>query len=102
MGSEAAAHHASRVGRVHLTIGELAGVEPDLLKLAFDVFRERSICEGAELVIRMVPASWACRECGHPLERGARLRCETCGRPGELREGDEIILERLEMEVSDV
>jgi hydrogenase nickel incorporation protein HypA/HybF len=99
---EAAAHHASRVGRVHLRIGELSGVEPDLLKLAFEAFRERSICASAELAIRLVPVSWVCRSCARPLPEDSVLRCQVCGQPGKLNQGDEIILERLEMEVSDV
>lgn len=100
--AEAFAHHASRVGRVHLRIGELSGVEPDLLKLAFETFRERSICAGAELTVRLVPASWVCRSCALPLPEDAVLRCQLCGQPGKLSQGDEIILDRLEMEVSDV
>jgi len=100
--AEAFAHHASRVGRVHLQIGELSGVDPELLKLAFETFRERSICQGAELTLRLVPASWVCRSCARPLHKNAVLRCEACGQPGKLSQGDEIILDRLEMEVSDV
>jgi hydrogenase nickel incorporation protein HypA/HybF len=100
--AEAFSHHASRVGRVHVRLGELSGVDPELLKLAFETFRERTICEGAELALRLVPASWVCRSCGQPLPKDAVLRCEECGQPGKLSQGDEIILDRLEMEVFDV
>lgn len=100
--AEAAAHHASRVGRIHLRIGELSGVDPELLRLAFETFRERSICDGAELEVRLVPASWSCRACQYVLPQNAVLRCPVCGEPGKLSQGDEIILDRLEMEVSDV
>jgi len=100
--AEAVAHHALRVGRVYLRIGELSGVEPDLLKLAFEAFREQSICEGAQLEVRLVPVSWVCRSCARPLPEDRVLRCQVCGQPGKLNQGDEIILERLEMEVSDV
>jgi Zn finger protein HypA/HybF involved in hydrogenase expression len=31
---------------------------------------------------------------------GERLRCPDCGLPAALRAGDEIVLERIEMEVS--
>ena len=99
---EAAAHGASRVHRLRVRIGELSGVELDLLKTAFDTFRERSICEGAELAIESVAACWACPACDRPLERGAILRCGSCDRPARLVQGDEIILERIEMEAPDV
>lgn len=99
---EAAVHRAERVHRLHLKIGELSGVELDLLKTAFDTFRERTICEGAELEIDAVAPTWACPSCERTLERGAILQCEQCKRPARMVQGDEIILERIEMEAPDV
>jgi hydrogenase nickel incorporation protein HypA/HybF len=99
---ESDAHGGARVHRLFVKIGELSGVELDLLKTAFDTFRERTICDGAELAIDTVAASWACPSCNRPVVRGAILRCDTCGRPARMIEGDEIILERIEMEAPDV
>jgi hydrogenase nickel incorporation protein HypA/HybF len=99
---EAAAHGGARVHRLHVKIGELSGVEVDLLKTAFDTFRERTICEGAEMKIDTVAPSWACPSCKRTVARGAILRCDTCGRPARMIAGDEIILERIEMEAPDV
>ena len=47
-------HGATEVHRVRVQIGEAAGVERELLKTAFDTFRERTICDGAELTINTV------------------------------------------------
>ncbi len=99
---EARANDAVRVHRLYVTIGELAGVEIDLLKTAFDTFRERTICEGAELTINSVAPAWACPSCERTVERGSILRCDTCGRPAKMIQGDEIILERIEMEAPNV
>ena len=99
---EAALLGGTRVYRLHVKIGELSGVEVDLLKTAFDTFRERTICEGAELAIDSVGAAWACPSCERAITRGAVLRCDTCGRPARMIRGDEIILERIEMEAPDV
>lgn len=99
---EAEAHAAARVHRLHVKIGELSGVELDLLKTAFDTFRERTICDGAELSIETVTPVWSCPGCSRDIERGSILRCETCGRPARLVRGDEIILERIEMEAPHV
>jgi hydrogenase nickel incorporation protein HypA/HybF len=99
---EATAHGGCRVHRLHVKIGELSGVELELLKTAFDTFRERTICDGAELAIDMISAVWACPSCKRAVERGAILRCDTCGRPARMIQGDEIILERIEMEAPDV
>ena len=47
-----------------------------------------------------VPAAWACRRCERPAS-GA-LRCAGASAPAELVAGDEIFLDRIEMEVPDV
>ncbi|HEU4613567.1 MAG TPA: hydrogenase maturation nickel metallochaperone HypA [Kofleriaceae bacterium] len=46
-----AAHPGAVVRRVHVQIGDYAGVEVTLLRTAYDVFRERTVCETAELAI---------------------------------------------------
>lgn len=100
--AEAASRGASTVRHLSVSIGELAGVEIDLLRTAYGVFRERTLCENAELSIVPVPARWECPVCRAPLARGAILRCPDCGVPARLAAGDEIVLDRIEMEVSDV
>ena len=90
------------VRKLHVRIGELAGVELELLRTAFTTFRERSVCDGAELAIESVPAVWRCSRCDCAIGPGAVLRCPTCGRAAKLVTGDDIILERIEMEVPDV
>lgn len=67
----AAAHPGAIVRRVHVRIGDFAGVERVLLQTAFDTFRARTVCETAELAIEAVP-------------------------------GDDLTLQRVEMEVPDV
>jgi hydrogenase nickel incorporation protein HypA/HybF len=99
---EAQARGAKKVVALRVRLGELSGVDPALLATAFDTFRERSVCEGASLAIERAAASWACPRCAAPVERGAVLRCARCGVPARLVEGDELILERIEMEVPDV
>ena len=96
---EAAARHAVAVHRVRLTIGELSGVEPELLDTAFGIVREGTICAGATLEILRVPARWACSGCGAAITAGGILQCARCGAPARLTAGDDILLEQLEMEV---
>lgn len=91
---------ARAVRGVLVSIGELAGVEPDLLATAYATFRERTVCESAKLTILPVAARWACPECRESIVRGAILACPRCGAPARLAEGDEIVLERVEMEVA--
>jgi len=95
-------HPCAIVRRLHLRIGELAGVEVELLRTAFDTFRARTVCDCAELAIRSVPAAWRCTRCNAEIASGAVLQCLACKRPATLVAGDDIILDRVEMEVPDV
>jgi hydrogenase nickel incorporation protein HypA/HybF len=90
---------AVRIHRIHLRIGELSGVESDLLASAFEICRENTLCAGAELEIHPVATAWVCPECGSEIDRGSILSCTRCGSPARLQRGHEIILERIEMEV---
>jgi hydrogenase nickel incorporation protein HypA/HybF len=100
--AEAAARGAVAVHRLRVRIGELSGVETSLLKAAYETFREGSICAAAELEIVPVAARWSCPACAVDLAPGGPLRCPTCGGPAGLAEGDEIVLDRMELEVPDV
>ena len=90
-------HHATGVTKIVLKIGALSGCDPALFERAFETFRERTSCARAALSIVPVPAAWRCTGCGEALE--SRLRCPRCGSSGRLAAGDEILLERVEMEV---
>ena len=100
--AEAAPRRGAAVHRLHVRIGEVSGVEIELLRTAFGVFRDRTLCQDADLSIVPVPARWECPRCLGPIRRGEILRCEGCGVPARLAAGDEIILDRIEMEVADV
>jgi hydrogenase nickel incorporation protein HypA/HybF len=95
---EVTAHGGVQVHRVRVAIGELAGVEVELLRTAFETIRHRTCCERADLDVRHVEAQWECPACGIGLPRGAPLRCRECGQPARLRAGDEIMLDQIEME----
>jgi hydrogenase nickel incorporation protein HypA/HybF len=92
-----AKHPGARVRRVHVDIGEI-----ELLRTAFTTFRDKTICENAELAIHPVAADWRCPACHKEIPVGASLRCPECHRPAALVAGDEITLARVEMEINDV
>ncbi len=100
--AEAARRGAEFVHRLHVRIGEASGVEVELLRTAYGVFRERTLCENAPLSIALVPARWECPRCLAEIPRGGALRCRDCTVPARLAAGDEIVLDRIEMEVPDV
>ena len=91
---------ASRVRAVTVSVGELAGVEPDFLKHAYEMVRVGTLLEGATLEVQVVPARYLCPGCGRRFGRGEVLRCEGCDRPARLEgEGEEILLRAVELEV---
>lgn len=98
--SEARSHRATHVVRVRVRIGELAGVESDLLQSAFELAREATLCATAELEIVPTAAQWECPTCGSAIPPGSVLRCSRCQTPAKLSSGDEILLERIEMEAA--
>jgi hydrogenase nickel incorporation protein HypA/HybF len=98
--AEAAHGYAEpRITEVRVRIGELSGVETSLLRKAYDAFREGTLCRDAALMIETAPARWACPRCGGDVVSSGVLRCARCDRPARLVEGDEILLERVAMEV---
>ena len=99
--AHARAQGATAVRRVTVGMGELAGVDPGLFATAFEMFRTAGPYRDTELCIRRVEARWVCGGCGSRIPRGEVLRCASCGTPARLAAGDELILERIELEVPD-
>lgn len=85
---------------MHVVLGEMSGVEHDLFRFAYEGLRARSVCAEAELELSSVAARWACPRCDRTIERGRRLHCVECDLPAKLASGEEIVLERIEMEVN--
>ncbi|MCD0485024.1 hydrogenase maturation nickel metallochaperone HypA [Streptacidiphilus sp. ASG 303] len=69
------------VERVHLRVGELAGVVPDSLHFCFSLACEGTVLEGAELRTEAVPGRARCGPCGGEWDTGMppRLGCPRCG-----------------------
>ena len=90
---------ASRVDSIVLSIGPLAGVEPELLSRAFEVARAETVARDAELQIETGPIVVECRTCGSTGEaQPNRLLCPSCGDwKVNLKQGDELLLLRLEI-----
>jgi hydrogenase nickel incorporation protein HypA/HybF len=98
--SLAGARKATAIHRLVVSVGELAGLDPELFQTAYDTFRAGTICERATLELKRVPAAWACPGCGRVIPKGEVLTCPACALPAKLSAGaDEILLETVEMEV---
>jgi hydrogenase nickel incorporation protein HypA/HybF len=93
-------HRALAVRGLEVALGELSGVDAGLLETAYGVVREGTPCAEAALRLRRIEAVWKCRACGRRVDGGRALLCPGCNGPAALASGDELLLERIEMEVA--
>ncbi len=92
-------NHATKIFKVGLTLGEMAGVEVEALTLSFDVLKKNTPADGAELAIRRVPISATCNKCGKTfqLER-YNFFCPECDGILILQSGRELLVEFVDCE----
>ncbi|MFV0435794.1 MAG: hydrogenase maturation nickel metallochaperone HypA [Desulfopila sp.] len=98
----AAENSASRVLRVTMEIGPLAGVVIDAFRFGFDVLcQEDPLLEEAELVIEVPDVRYTCLTCHHQqVTAGPRPdKCTACGDVFlSADSGTDLLLRQVEME----
>jgi hydrogenase nickel incorporation protein HypA/HybF len=98
-------HAAGRpVSRVEVAVGHLRQVVPSALAFAFELVAQGTPAEGAELVMKQVPAGGCCRACGIESRLdGFPLVCPACGSADvEVIAGEELLVESLDVEEEEV
>jgi len=96
---QAVKHGATRVSRIVLRIGTLAGVDLDALRFAYEALAPGGPADGAVLEIESVPARAHCASCHTEFGagRGFIFQCPQCGDySGDIRAGRELGIARLE------
>lgn len=95
---EAKRHGGERILTITLRVGQLSGVEPDCLALAFEVVMADSPAADAQLEIETVPAEGRCRVCAalFPVPAGL-LVCPHCRGSASLVRGQELQLVSMEI-----
>ena len=96
----AKANDASKVTKVVVKIGVMSGVEPELLKTAFDTFKEKTVCESAEFIMNIQPILIRCDSCKSEstLEK-LEYCCPKCQSIElEVLDGEDMYLMQLELE----
>jgi len=91
---------SQKITKVEVKIGVLSGVEPYLLQSAFDTFKEKTICDGAEFVMHMQDVVIRCHDCDKEFTlKKNEFNCPDCkGFNIETIDGEGMYLMRLEME----
>ena len=96
---EMRSHQASAARCIKISVGELSGVEAELLSYAFEIAREDTLLRTTELQVTPVSARWLCTGCARDVDSQKGLVCDSCGNPAHLVEGGEIIFESVELEL---
>ena len=95
----ARANDATKVTKVIVKIGKLSGVEPHLLETAFNTFKEKTMCDGAEFIMNIQPLVVRCIKCKeeNTLDKN-NFECPTCKGEVQVIDGEDMYLMSLEME----
>lgn len=93
-------NEATKISKVVVKIGVLSGVEPDLLQIAFDTFKEKTMCEDAEFIMNIQPVVIKCGKCSTQSELSKHeYACPKCQSVEiNILDGEEMYLMQLEME----
>lgn len=94
---------ATRVLKVNLSVGVMTEAFPEALEFAFQVLREGTLLDGAELAITMVEPRSECLECGAVFDHDRfHMNCPECGTPfTKLLQGRELTIDSIEVDLPD-
>lgn len=93
-------NEAESVTKIVVKIGKMSGVEPHLLEIAFNTFKEKTVCDGADFVMNVQPLTIQCAQCDAVTELGEIFyKCPECeSLDVKVIDGEEMFLMTLEME----
>lgn len=94
---------ATKVTSVQLSIGRMTEAIEDVLVFAWEALSTGTMCEGAELKVKMVEPRSLCPACGTEFEHDRFHRaCPNCGNAlTELIAGREMQLDSIEVDIPD-
>lgn len=93
-------NNATKIIEVTAKIGVSSGVEPHLLQVAFDTFKEKTICDQAKFIINVQQLKLKCKDCAFEFEtKEIRYYCIKCeSLRVKVLDGEDMYLMNLKME----
>jgi len=87
------------IEKVVVVVGKMAGVEPHFLQKSFDVFKENSCCENAEIELEIEDVYIKCFECeGVGKIKNFNFYCPKCGsEKTKIIKGQELYIKYLQV-----
>lgn len=94
---------AERVCKVSLSVGEMTEAIADALYFSFDILKEGTLMEDADLEITMIAPRSRCLECGVEYDHDRfHAACPECESPfTELIAGRELTIDSIEVDLPD-
>jgi len=91
---------ASQVTKLVVKVGVMSGVEPELLKTAFDTFKEDTVCHNADFIMNIQKVKIFCNICNKEYElQKNEFLCPVCNSSNiKILDGEEMFLMSLELE----
>jgi hydrogenase nickel incorporation protein HypA/HybF len=90
----------ARIKNIYLALGEIAELDPSLIRQHWQDLSKGTPAEQAQLHIRLIQAEVQCMACFgkyHPLD--GKIHCPNCGSFGaKVLSGEEFTLESIELE----
>ena len=89
---------AEKITDLYLVIGELSSVIDDSVQFYWDMIAENTICEGAKLHFKRIPAIFKCQDCSneYQMQEGELIPCPFCDSSRmEILQGKEFNLESI-------
>ena len=101
--TSAKAAGATSVLKVTLSVGEMTEAIEDALRFAFEILREGTLCENAELEVNIIRPKSHCFECGAVYEHDRfHMLCPECNSfATELIAGKELQIDSIEVDLPD-
>jgi hydrogenase nickel incorporation protein HypA/HybF len=99
MEKEAREKKAKKITHVRLQVGLFSGVVSDLLKTAFDIYKEDTMASEAQLEIEEIPLKIRCQDCGtEVIKDDFVFICGKCGSHNlQTLSGTELFLEKMDL-----
>jgi hydrogenase nickel incorporation protein HypA/HybF len=91
-------NQAEKITDLYLVIGELSSVIDNSVQFYWDMIAEDTICEGATLHFKRIPAVFKCQACSQEfqLQNGSLAPCPGCqSSQMEIIQGNEFYLESI-------
>lgn len=87
------------VHQINLCIGEISCIQAESLRFCFDILKDGTVAEQAELAIESIPARLRCSKCGTEYKAGPGASCPECSsKDSGVISGNEFFVKDIEAE----